>query len=282
MKSLYRCAFLLMFLTGCRESPAGSNSIGGQPPDDTASVIMPAETEPLPFSTVAEMLAKKQVPVLCYHHIRDYLPADSETAKPYIVPVKTFREQMQMLKDSGFTTILPDQMVDYLQKNISLPDKPVMITFDDTNLNQYTEALPILEDLGLKGVFFMMTVSIGKEKYMKPVQIKEIADKGHAVELHSWDHKNVKKYEPGDWDIQIIKAAKTLGKITGKEIKHFAYPFGLWKKESLQPLTETGIISAYQLADARDDEYPLYTIRRIIVPGTWSAKTLYSRMLASF
>lgn len=234
------------------------------------------------LNDAAAILAKKEIPILCYHHIRDYTPNDKATAKPYIVPISVFDSQMKALKDSGYQSILIEDLMNYLEYNTPLPEKSVMITFDDTNLNQYTEGLPILEKYGFKGVFFMMTVSIGKERYMSKAQIKSLSDKGHDVQLHTWDHKNVKKFEEKDWNIQITKAAQTLENITGKEVVHFAFPFGLWNPEALPQLKELGMKSAYQLADKRDTTYPLHTIRRIIVPGTLSGNGLIKQMNRSF
>lgn len=240
-----------------------------------------AETPSQP-NDIAAILAKKQIPILCYHHIRDYLPTDKPSAKPYIVPIDVFDAQMKALKDSGYQSILIEDLLNYLEYNQPLPEKAVMLTFDDTNLNQYTEGLPILEKYGFKGVFFMMTVSIGKERYMSKAQIKSLSDKGHDVQLHTWDHQNVKKLEGKDWETQITKPAKTLEEITGKPVIHFAYPFGLWKPEVLPILKELGMKSAYQLADKMDSDYPLHTIRRIIVPGTLSGKGLIIQMNKSF
>jgi peptidoglycan/xylan/chitin deacetylase (PgdA/CDA1 family) len=233
-------------------------------------------------NNVKEILAKKEIPILCYHHIRDYLPSDQASAKPYIVPVNVFEQQMKALKDSGYQSIVIEDLMNYLEFNQPLPEKAVMITFDDTNLNQYTNGLPLLDKYGFKGVFFMMTVPIGKERFMSKVQIKALADAGHDVQLHTWDHKNVKKFEEKDWDIQITRAAKTLENITGKPVVHFAFPFGLWSPDVLPKLEKLGMKSAYQLADKRDSQYPLYSIRRIIVPGTLSGKTLVGQMKKSF
>ena len=58
-------------------------------------------------------MAKKQVPILCYHQIRDWRPKDSKTAKDYIIPVASFKAHIKILADSGYHTILPDQLYKY-------------------------------------------------------------------------------------------------------------------------------------------------------------------------
>ena len=67
----------------------------------------------------AIILKRKEIPILCYHQIRDWRPTDSKTARAYIVPVAAFQEQIKMLADSGYHTILPDELYAYLTQGDS-------------------------------------------------------------------------------------------------------------------------------------------------------------------
>jgi peptidoglycan/xylan/chitin deacetylase (PgdA/CDA1 family) len=237
-------------------------------PKTSHDSLLPVNSNP------GDVLKRKEVPILCYHQIRDWRPTDSKRAKDYIVPVAAFREQIKMLADSGYHTILPDELYAYLTSGKTLPTKPIMLTFDDTDLDQFEVALPEMKKYGYKGVFFIMTVSLGKTHYMSKDQVKQLSDLGHVIGSHTWDHHNFKKYEGKDWTIQIDKPTKELESITGKSIRYFAYPFGLWNKEGIPALKERGFLAAFQLNEKRDAQDPLFTIRRIIVPGTWSLITL--------
>ncbi|KAA9339734.1 polysaccharide deacetylase family protein [Hymenobacter busanensis] len=230
----------------------------------------------------AAILARPQVPILCYHQIRDWRAKDSKNAKDYIVPVDAFKKHIQMLADSGYHTVLPDQLYAYLTTGAPLPSKPVMLTFDDTDLDQFTIAKPEMDKHGFKGVFFVMTVSLGRPNYMSKAQVKQLSDEGHVIGSHTWDHHNVKKYQGKDWETQIEKPTKTLEEITGKDIKYFAYPFGLWNPEAIPQLKQRGMVAAFVLAEKRDQQDPLFTIRRIIASGYWSAKTLHNSIVNSF
>lgn len=233
----------------------------------------------------ATILARKQVPILCYHQIRDWRPTDSKTAKDYIIPVNTFKAQIKMLADSGYNTILPEQLYNYLVYGDALPEKPVMLTFDDTDYDQYEVGAKELDKYGYKGVYFIMTVSIGKKgkvHYMSSEDIKDLADRGNTIGSHTYDHKNFKKYSGDDWKIQLDKPTAKLEEITGQKMLDFAYPFGLWNAEGIPELKKRGFRAAYALADKRDENEPLYTIRRIIASGYWSPKTLHNSMVRSF
>lgn len=230
----------------------------------------------------AEIMTRKQVPVVCWHQIRDWKPTDSKGAKDYIVQIAAFKDHLKMLADSGYHTILPDQLYNYLAFNKPLPSKPIMLTFDDTDLDQYTIAWPEMKKYGFKGVFFIMTVSLGRPHYMSKEQVKELSDAGNVVASHTWDHHNFKKFQGKDWETQLDKPTKKLEEITGKDIKYFAYPFGLWNEQGLPELHKRGFLLAFQLAEKRDPNDPLMTVRRILDSGYWSTKTLSNSIRQSF
>ena len=281
-----------LVLTSCSGSKKNADDSGAAATVNAASETKSEETtqEAAPAkdrkpADAATILARKQVPILCYHQIRDWKSSDSQTAKDYITPVATFKQHIKMLADSGYHSILPDQLYNYLVYGDSLPSKPVMLTFDDTDLDQFTIAAPELKKYGYKAVYYIMTVSIGrrgKVKYMNSDEIKQLSDAGNVIGSHTYDHKNVKKYVGEDWVQQIDKPTKKLKEITGKEIEYFAYPFGLWNKEAIPELKKRGFKSAYILSTKRDENDPLFTIRRIIASGYWSAKTLHNSMINSF
>jgi peptidoglycan/xylan/chitin deacetylase (PgdA/CDA1 family) len=233
-------------------------------------------------STSSVILKRKEIPILCYHQIREFKPTDGLTTRDYIVPPAQFKAQMKMLHDSGFTAILPDQLMDYLETGKLLPLKPVMLTFDDNDANQFEYAKPVLDKYGFKAVYFIMTVSLNKKNYFSTKQLKQLSDEGNVIGSHIWDHKNIKKYDSTDWERQIDKPRKLLEEITQKPVQYFAYPFGVWNKESIPELKKRKFRAAFQLGDKVDNDDPLFTIRRIIVPGSWSAGTTFRVMQRSF
>lgn len=279
--------FLFVFVSlSCQQnvtqtSVNGNDSVGAVAAQSPADTDQPAQHDGRP-ADAATILSRKQVPVLCYHQIRDWKASDSKTSRDYIIPVATFKEHIKMLADSGYHSILPEQLYNYLVYGDPLPPKPVMITFDDTEFNQFAIANPELKKYGFKAVYFVMTVSLGRPNYMSRDQVKQLSDEGNVIGSHTWDHHNVKKYQGEDWTTQIDKPTKTLKEITGKDIEYFAYPFGLWNKEAIPELKKRGFKGAFILATKRDDNDPLFTIRRIIASGYWSARTLHNSMVNSF
>jgi peptidoglycan/xylan/chitin deacetylase (PgdA/CDA1 family) len=251
-----------------------------------ASTGTPVDVSKIKVADAKTILARKQVPILCYHQVRNWKPTDGKVGKDYIVEIQNFKDQMKMLADSGYHTILPDQLYAYLNTGAALPSKPIMLTFDDTDMDQFTIVRPTLEKLGYKAVYFIMTVSIGRKgkfvDYMTKEQIKQLSDEGNVIGSHTDDHKNFKKYAGKDWEEQLDKPTKKLEEITGKKMTEFAYPFGLWNAEGIPELKKRGFRMAYQLSTKRDEKDPLFTIRRIIASGYWSPKTLSNSIKNSF
>jgi peptidoglycan/xylan/chitin deacetylase (PgdA/CDA1 family) len=290
-----------VWLTVCA---LGAMSCQSKPSDKTAlaadkNAESPAATPGGKIDNAA-IMARKQVPVVCYHQIRDWKATDSKNAKDYIVQIAAFKEHIKMLADSGYHTILPDQLYAYLTTGAPLPKKPIMLTFDDTDLDQFTIANPTLKKYGFKAVYFVMTVSIGRPHYMTADMVKKLSDEGNIIGSHTWDHHRVDKYSHNstlkiigkngkittrpvdDWVTQIDKPTKKLEEITGKKIDYFAYPFGIWKKPVLPEFQKKGFKIAFQLADKRDPDYPLMTVRRILDSGYWSTKTFSNSVRNSF
>ncbi|MEP6465685.1 MAG: polysaccharide deacetylase family protein [Parafilimonas sp.] len=236
------------------------------------------------ITTGSVILKKKQVPVICYHHIENWTLKEKASLKLLLSPVANFDDQIKSLADSGYHTITPDEYYAYLTADSPLPSKPIMITFDDTNKDQYTFALPELDKYHFKGVFFITTIAIGRGKYMSAEQLKQMSDEGHIIAAHTFDHPPVVRLKnEKDYELQLMKPKETLEAITGKPVDCFAYPYGIIDPKIYAELQKYGYKSAYQLVQfKRDSTYPLYTLRRIIVPGAWSGVTMQKYMKADF
>lgn len=275
MKNILQVFIIIIFFYACNSSPDNTKN-----KNQSIEKNISDSGKLNPVADLATILSKKEVPVLCYHHIRNFTAGGR--LKEYEVPPAAFAAQMKALSDSGYKTILPDELYEYLVHNISLPPKPVMITFDDTDKEQFTIGAAEMNKYGFKGVYFIMTISINRKRYMSEEELKKLSDEGHAIEAHTWDHHMVTKYKPADWDTQLVIPQKRLEAITGKPIKYFAYPFGLWNKEAIPQLKRHGYKLAFILSAKRDSTEPLYTIRRMIVPGQWSPQGMIKAMKTTF
>ncbi|MBN2765229.1 MAG: polysaccharide deacetylase family protein [Paludibacteraceae bacterium] len=188
---------------------------------------------------------------------------------------------MKALADSGYSSIQPAELYDYLVFNKNIPDKSVLITFDDSRSEHFEIAAPVMEKYGFKGVFFIMTITLNKKNYMDTTQLAGLAARGHEVGLHSYDHTMATKYKTDDdWQLNVIKPLAKLGRITKKPVEYWAYPNGVFNTESAARLQEHFKLS-FILSQKRDSVYPLQTVRRVIIPDI-SANALMKSIKRNF
>lgn len=262
------CILLSVFLL------AGCNTSGGHSETPVAShkSVSPSDTSANTSADTA--IGYNPIPVLCYHQIRDWVPSDSKNGKVYILPVQQFREQIKILQDSGYHAVLPDELVCYMQHKCKVPKRPILLTFDDGTEGQYTTALPELDKAGFKATFFIITVTINHDKYLTSAQIKDLLARGHEIGCHTWDHHRVDKYNEKDWEKQLTKPLASLQSITGKPIKYFAYPFGLWNEAAIDQLKKHDITAAFRLWDKREPSDSMLALKRILISGYWNGNDL--------
>lgn len=250
---------LLMFTSiSCKQSnQKTANSV----PATNAVAEKESVVENQKKNTAAQILAKTEVPVLCYHRISEGNKGD------YTVSPATFNAHVKILADSGYHSISPAQLYDYLVYNKTLPAKPFIISFDDSRIEHAMIAAPVLEKHGFRGAFFIMTITYNKKNYMSKDQIAALAKAGHTVGLHSWDHTMVIKYkDASDWQKQAVEPKKKLEGIVGKPVEYWAYPNGVYDHKATEELSKNNFKLSFSLFSKRDTIQPLQSIRRIIVP----------------
>ena len=267
--------------TGCsrsepRAAPAPAGSSTSSAPPATPTPPAPTSTPP----TAEQVLARATVPVLCYHQLREWQPADGDYARRLLIcPPAVFRSQLDALAEDGWTTITPDQYLGHLAGERPLPVKPVILSFDDAQGSQATEALPQLVQRQMTGVFFAMTVVLGKRDWLARDDLKRLHAAGMTVGAHTWDHQRVDRYGDPDWAVQLDQPRELLESVIGAPVEHFAYPFGAWDAAAFPHLRSAGYRTAFQLTDQpTDPTAPAMSLRRELVDSTWTTAELLARV----
>jgi len=203
------------------------------------------------------------VPIIMYHSIMK----NSREMGKYVITPTEFENDLKYLKDHGYAAITMTELINYVYNNTELPPKPVIITFDDGNLNNYIYGKPLLQKYEMKAVISIIgnytdafsksppPTNDPKYAHVSWDQIKELNDSGyfeiqnHTYNLHSITKKrNGAKRRKGESlqsyqdmlisDIGILN--DNISKVTGVTPNTFTYPFGSISKESKDILKKLG------------------------------------------
>ncbi|NJM41925.1 MAG: polysaccharide deacetylase family protein [Anaerolineae bacterium] len=189
-----------------------------------------------------------RVPILMYHYISVPPPNADKYRLDLSVTPKNFEAQLKYLAENGFTTISLYELHAYLNSGRPLPPKPVVLTFDDGYIDNYTEAFPLLKKYRMTGTFFVVSefASSTNPAYMRWNHIKEMSDAGMSIESHSRAHTDLRTRR-GDfqglvWD--TLPVLDQIEKVTGKRPRFFCYPFGKYDDAVIRMLKSEFMLGA--------------------------------------
>ena len=220
-----------------------------QPEQDSASVeVTTPETEVVETASPAEAPSQK-LPVLMYHHV---VP-DGTACNDMTVTVSKLAGDLQWLKDHGYETVLPQQLI----SGEALPEKAVLITFDDGYRSNYDLAYPLFQQYQAKAVISIMVYMQDHNisSFMSWEMCREMADSGlveigsHTYQLHNLGERNGNFTPGGINGIQRDPSesneafqARVLDDLQlshdlietnlGRDVTFFAYPFGIRESDA--------------------------------------------------
>jgi peptidoglycan/xylan/chitin deacetylase (PgdA/CDA1 family) len=262
--------------TGCATS-APTHAAPASPPPPSPTTTPTADLA----APAAQVLGRAaDVPVLCWHQLRDWRAGDSASARATLIcPPAAFRAQLDALHAGGYSTISPDEHLAHLTTGAPLPPKPVLLTFDDSQGSQITTGAPELAKRSMRATFFVMTVPLGKPNWMSRDDVRRLHDAGHTIGAHTYDHHRADRYAGTDWETQLAKPRAQLEAIVGAPVRHFAYPYGDWNAGDFTHLDQAGYVTGYQLAEQPvDPTRPLLSLRRTLVGSAWDGPALMAAM----
>jgi peptidoglycan/xylan/chitin deacetylase (PgdA/CDA1 family) len=203
----------------------------------TAEPTLLAEPLPTPPGVYSWTL---KVPILMYHYISTP-PEDADIYRVDLSVTETaFAEQMAYLRDNGYTTIDLYDLSRAITNQAELPEKPIILTFDDGYLDNYQNAFPVLAANGQKGVFFVVTEFIDKnrEGYLTWEIVEEMAAAGMRFESHSRTHPDLTTLSRDGLIWELRGSQETLAAHIGYTPRYFCYPGGDYNDETIAMLQE--------------------------------------------
>jgi len=184
-----------------------------------------------------------RLPVLLYHHVGPERPG---THRSLTVSPARFERQIRWLAQRGFHGICPTEWLRWRREGKGLPDKPVLITFDDGYADLAEHAFPVLRRYGFGGAVFVVSRQIGgtnawdeargsgEHRLLSAEQICAWAGKGIEFGSHSRTHVDLTTLSEEELQQEVAGGKNDLERVLKSRVVSFAYPFGFHSEKVVE------------------------------------------------
>jgi len=197
-------------------------------------------------------------------------------------PPWLFDLQMRYLKWRGYHAVSLNDVVDYIEKGKKLPERPIVITFDDGYEDNYLYAEPILRKYGFKAIIFVVVNGVGATNFwdqgsrapqlrmLSWQEIKRLQRRGVDIESHTLNHRHTIITLMTDEELkqELLESRKLLEENLGRPVRFLAYPYGEVNPRLEKLVRESGYrgaVSTYEGGNGR--EVDVYNLKRILIRG---------------
>ncbi len=232
-----------------------------------------------------------RLPIIMYHSI---VNAPNRWGT-YVISSDELESDLKYLEENHYTTVTIQDLIGYVYEGKALPEKPVMLTFDDGYYNNYLYVLPLLEKHNMRAVISIVgiytdrfSVAVDNNPLYSHVtwpQIREMVNSGYVeIQNHSYDLHKISKDRSASMKVSgesiehyrailisdTIKLQSLMDINTGRMPTAFTYPFGLVSKDSTAIIKDIGFkasLSCYSgINQITDDPDSLYLLKRLLRP----------------
>jgi peptidoglycan/xylan/chitin deacetylase (PgdA/CDA1 family) len=192
--------------------------------------------------------------ILQYHHVSDITPAITSTSPAL------FSEHMQTIKKMNYSVLSLDEVQKMIRQKTVLPDKAVLITFDDSYSSVFTQAFPILKQKQFPFTLFANTKALDQKikGFLNWEQVRIMSAHGASIANHSVSHSHLARKLTPDNELlwrsltlrEIDDAENRIREETGHHYKVFSYPYGEYNIELQALLEQQGYLAMGQHSGA--------------------------------
>lgn len=227
-----------------------------------------------------------RLPVFLYHHVG---PPQPGSFPELTISPKQFEEHVRWLVRRGYAGIRPSEWLAWRDKATPLPDKPVLLTFDDAYADIARHALPVLRRYGFGAAVYVASATIGKTdiwtkssgtiQCMTSDQIREWANEGIEFGAHSRTHADLTTLSPAELADEVGGSSADLQHVLGERVVSFAYPYG-FHNETVRREVERHFDLAFTTDRGLNHlSTDVHALRRTMVQPTDSLLDLECRLL---
>lgn len=244
------------------------------------------------------------LPIIMYHGLIE----DKSLQNKYFIDPKLFEDDLKYLKKKGYNTITMSELINYVYNKEPLPEKPILLTFDDGFYNNYLYAYPALKKYEQKAVisilgsetdrYSLIKVTNAYYSYLTWSEINEMLMSGtieiqnHTYNMHTYNNGRKGCIERPGEDLNTYKEKfiEDIGLLqqkiidcTGTTPNTIAYPFGYYSENSEQVIKEMGfkasLTCSQNLNKISHDPNCLYKLGRFLRPPDKNSNDFFKEIL---
>lgn len=224
----------------------------------------------------ASVSATLNVPILMYHYV-EYVQNKKDTERQLLnVNPNIFEQQIETLKNAGYTFITAKDLGDILEEKMQLPQKAIVITFDDGHWDLDTNVLPILKKFNVHATAYIVPGFIGTNTdSLSQTQLQDVINSGLIdVGAHTVDHMSLRGKPLAIVKYEVEQSKVMLEKQYHIHVYSFAYPYGTFDKQVLTVVKQAGFTTAASTITGNEqslqNRYFLFRLR----PGYMTGQAL--------
>ncbi|MEV6737721.1 polysaccharide deacetylase family protein [Streptomyces sp. NPDC051104] len=223
-------------------------------------------------------MSDQPVPILMYHSVAT---APNEATRALSVAPEAFREQMALLADLKFTPVTTADLARSWREGGPLPERPVLITFDDGYEGVHRHALPVLARHGFASTLFVSTgwirgahhIGGGLDTMLDWHQVRDLVDAGVEIGGHSHTHPQLDQLPDDALWFELLRCKEIIADELGARPVSFAYPYGYSSRRVRRIVREAGFGQSLAVGNAlaRRRQGP-YALQRVTARRTTGAE----------
>lgn len=204
------------------------------------------------------------VPILMYHVIAN-VPATAQLPELYVDP-KSFRAQMDWLARAGYAAVSLNQVYDSWFKGGKLPEKPVVLTFDDGYRGDFVYARPTLRRLRWPGDLNLLVKNLGGE--LTDSMVQQLINDGWELDAHTISHLDLTTMSGSRLQREVAGSRHFLERRFHQPVNFFCYPAGKFDAATIRSVHDAGYLGATTELPGDASKGNMFELHRIRVDGS--------------
>jgi peptidoglycan/xylan/chitin deacetylase (PgdA/CDA1 family) len=237
----------------------------------TQAATLPTPDQAPPTPDGRALSRKVRLPILMYHYVEPWPANASALRQRLTVQPADFAAQMAYLHSQGYVTVSLYDLMAALALGRPLPDRAVVLTFDDGYRTLTDYAVPALNLYGYAGTIFVITQLMDENslQYLTWPQAEALYAAGWKIEPHTKTHASLAGRDRDYQLYEMLGSVQTVQAHIGTAPRFFAYPYGKWDATTIELARQMHLWAAVtELPGAVHDYADRYTLHRVRINGT--------------